>query len=244
MKSNLGPCPICGEGQLHLTHSAEEFTENGKSAMIDVRMEVCDHCESEVVGKESARANKRAVAKFRKEANGLLTGEQVAAIRAKYDLRQDDAAAIFGGGPVAFSKYESDDVAQSTAMDRALRVCDVYPPTLFQYAWIAGKVDAIEKHIGPFVSYAAQNIQARGIASHCDLQTIRDIVFETLRFDIWEAGKYASHTKASETETKTLEVTRKQATATSAWSWDSSKGSQHVKFGNLTTSIQVLKAAA
>lgn len=244
MKTNLGPCPVCGEGQLHLEQFSHEFTENGKSAMIGLRMEVCNHCGAEVAGKESARANKRAVAKFRKEANGLLTGEQVAAIRAKYNLRQDDAAAIFGGGPVAFSKYESDDVAQSTAMDRALRVCDAFPPTLFQYAWIAGKVDAIEKHIDPFVSYAAQNIQARGIASHCDLQTIRDIVFETLRFDIWKAGKYMSHSKATETETKTLEVTRNEATATSAWSWDSSKGSHQVKFGNLTTLTQVLKAAA
>ncbi|SEU36454.1 putative zinc finger/helix-turn-helix protein, YgiT family [Burkholderia cepacia] len=244
MKSNLGPCPICGEGQLHLTHFAEEFTENGKSAMIDLRMEVCDHCESEVVGKESARANKRAVAKFRKEADGLLTGEQVAAFRAKYDLRQEEAAAIFGGGPVAFSKYEADDVAQSTAMDRALRVCEAFPPALFQYAWIAGKVDVVAEHIDPFVSYAAKNIQARGVASHCDLQTIRDIVFETLNFDVWKEGKDVPSAKSSEIETKTLEVTRKQAATTPPWSLDPSNGGQRVKFEKPIMSTQFLKTAA
>ena len=39
-----------------------------------------------------------------------------------YQLTQAQAAKLFGGGPVAFSKYENDDVAQSEAMDTLLRL--------------------------------------------------------------------------------------------------------------------------
>jgi HTH-type transcriptional regulator / antitoxin MqsA len=37
-------------------------------------------------------------------------------------MTQGQAARLFGGGPVAFSKYENDDVAQSESMDNLLRL--------------------------------------------------------------------------------------------------------------------------
>ena len=59
---------------------------------------------------------------FRKSVDSLLTGAEITALRAKYQLTQAQAARLFGGGPVAFSKYENDDVAQSEAMDALLRL--------------------------------------------------------------------------------------------------------------------------
>ena len=43
-------------------------------------------------------------------------------LRKQYKITQAQAAQLFGGGPVAFSKYENDDVAQSEAMDTLLRL--------------------------------------------------------------------------------------------------------------------------
>ncbi|WP_175782756.1 type II toxin-antitoxin system MqsA family antitoxin [Burkholderia cenocepacia] len=244
MKSNLGPCPVCGEGQLHQELFSQEFTENGKTSMIDMRMEVCNLCGAEVAGRESARANRRAVAKFRKQAEGLLTGDEVAAIRRKYGLRQDEAAAIFGGGPVAFSKYEADDVAQSIAMDRALRVCDSFPPALFQYAWIAEKIDVVEDDIERFVSCAAKNIQARGVASHCDIHTIRDIVFETLRTDVWHADEGNVHAESAEPETTSSRVILDEVAIAASWNWnDSGQNVGIFRIEDVVTSTKVLKAA-
>jgi HTH-type transcriptional regulator/antitoxin MqsA len=68
------------------------------------------------------RANKRAVMAFRKQVDGLLSGADIAALRERYKLNQKQAARLFGGGPVAFSKYENDDVAHSEAMDKLLRL--------------------------------------------------------------------------------------------------------------------------
>ena len=59
---------------------------------------------------------------FRKSVDGLLTGTEICALRDKYKLTQGQAAKLFGGGPVAFSKYENDDVSQSESMDTLLRL--------------------------------------------------------------------------------------------------------------------------
>jgi len=56
---------------------------------------------------------------------GLLTGSQIAEVRARLGLNQREAAAVFGGGHNAFNKYESGEVLQSFAMDRLLRLSDV-----------------------------------------------------------------------------------------------------------------------
>ena len=78
------------------------------------------------------RTNKRAIVAFKKQVDGLLTGAQVRAIRERLDINQAKAARIFGGGPVAFSKYESDDVAQSEAMDKLLRLAVELPAAFNQ----------------------------------------------------------------------------------------------------------------
>lgn len=62
--------------------------------------------------------------------DGLLTGAQIRTLRESLGLTQAQAARIFGGGPVAFSKYEHDDVTQSDAMDKLLRVANAVPEAL------------------------------------------------------------------------------------------------------------------
>ena len=59
---------------------------------------------------------------FRKRVDELLTGAEITALRKQYKLTQGQAARRFGGGPVAFSKYENDDVAHSESMDNLLRL--------------------------------------------------------------------------------------------------------------------------
>lgn len=115
-------CPICGEG--HVTDHVDQVESEykGHKTLLPLHYKLCDSCGSESAGVEESRANKRAVMAFRKSVDGLLTGAEITALRAKYQLTQAQAAKLFGGGPVAFSKYENDDVAQSEAMDTLLRL--------------------------------------------------------------------------------------------------------------------------
>lgn len=115
-------CSLCGEG--HITPRTENtVTEyRGQQGTVTLHYAECDACGSEIVGDAESRANKRTVLGFKKTVDGLLTGEEIRAIRDKYRLTQTQAAQLFGGGPVAFSKYENDDVSHSEAMDNLLRL--------------------------------------------------------------------------------------------------------------------------
>jgi len=115
-------CPICGEG--HVTDQVDQFESEykGQKATLPLHYQLCDTCHSDFAGSKESKLNKRGVMAFRKSVDGLLTGTEIVALRKQYSLTQDQAAQLFGGGPVAFSKYENDDVSQSEAMDSLLRL--------------------------------------------------------------------------------------------------------------------------
>jgi HTH-type transcriptional regulator/antitoxin MqsA len=115
-------CPICGEGHMAAHVDQVETEYKGRKDLVPLHYQLCDTCMSDSAGAAEMRANKRAVMAFRKQVDGLLSGAEIAALRERYKLNQKQAARLFGGGPVAFSKYENDDVAHSEAMDKLLRL--------------------------------------------------------------------------------------------------------------------------
>lgn len=146
MTNNTLPvCPICGEGRLHALVFTNEVEYKGQHASLPLLMTECDACGSEQAGAEEGRANKRAMVAFRKQVDGLLSGTEIRALRDHYDINQAQAARIFGGGPVAFSKYENDDVAQSESMDKLIRVATAIPAAFCWLANTAGEKQAAIK---------------------------------------------------------------------------------------------------
>lgn len=115
-------CPICGEGYVTASVQMVEYEYKGHRAELPSHYKQCDTCTSDFAGMAESKQNKRIVMAFRKQVDGLLTGDEITALRKQYQLTQAQAAKLFGGGPVAFSKYENDDVAQSEAMDTLLRL--------------------------------------------------------------------------------------------------------------------------
>jgi len=136
-------CRICDGGHLHPQIRKNNVEYKDVQAEIDLACSVCDVCGSEQAAGNQLRANKRAMIKFKKTVDGLLTGEEVRAIREMLKLSQAEAAKVFGGGPVAFSKYENDDVAQSEAMDKMIRLAAELPTAFDHLARLAGIKRAI-----------------------------------------------------------------------------------------------------
>ncbi|HCU0191106.1 TPA: type II toxin-antitoxin system MqsA family antitoxin [Citrobacter koseri] len=124
---NLAVCPICGEGHLTMRMEMDEITYKGKTKQITDIYYICDHCHVEQSGAKELKNNKRTMNEFKKEVDGLLTGKEVFEIRSNLGLTQDQASLVFGGGPKAFSKYETDDVIQSESMDNLIRVAAAQP---------------------------------------------------------------------------------------------------------------------
>ena len=124
-------CPICGEGHVTASVQMVEYEYKGHRAELPSHYKQCDTCTSDFAGMAESKQNKRIVMAFRKQVEGLLTGDEITALRKQYQLTQAQAARLFGGGPVAFSKYENDDVAQSEAMDTLLRLVRRSPPAFW-----------------------------------------------------------------------------------------------------------------
>lgn len=127
---NINHCPACGSESLGKTCALETVTFKGLEVNVpDISSTTCRNCgytfatnkqhDTNVAAARTAFVQQRAAAKA---AKGLLTGAQLRAMREALSLNQKEASELFGGGPVAFSKYENEDVSQSASMDRLVRV--------------------------------------------------------------------------------------------------------------------------
>ncbi|ART78921.1 type II toxin-antitoxin system MqsA family antitoxin [Oceanisphaera avium] len=165
---NNQTCPICEMGQLH-AHSEFVTVEHlGQQGQIESRYAECDYCGSEQAGTVEARFNKRAMIAFKKQVQGLLTGAEVKELRKHWGLNQVDAAKVFGGGPVAFSKYEADDVMQSDAMDKLLRLAAEMPAALDKLlakVGVARKIEVNWENVA-VVNFSAHKRKTKVIKSH------------------------------------------------------------------------------
>lgn len=119
---NQQNCPVCGEGHLSEQTAKNTVTYKGETIELDSLFAICDVCGIEQADSNHLLTNKRKMVAFKKQVEGLLTGSEVRAIRHRLNITQSKAAEIFGGGPVAFSKYEKDDVMQAESMDNLLRM--------------------------------------------------------------------------------------------------------------------------
>ena len=79
-------CPICGDGQFEPLIEVVALPYKDQEIKVASRMSLCSACGSEFVNAEDSRVNKRSVLAARKRFDGLLSGEEIYAIRKKYEL--------------------------------------------------------------------------------------------------------------------------------------------------------------
>jgi len=119
-------CPICG-GEAHLTREVRPITILGRSVAVEDEFYRCTQCREEVY-----RAGmmdvvmRRATAKIREE-DGLLTPDEVRAIRRKYGLTQPEFERLLGVGANTVVRWERGTVPQGSAADSLLRLLDEFP---------------------------------------------------------------------------------------------------------------------
>lgn len=146
-KTSLGrPCPACGEGNLTPKISYLPYEYKGHTENLALHSAECDVCGSDMSDKTDVINNNRIVAAFQKRIDGFLSGSEIASLRSKYHITQELAASLFGGGKVAFSRYENDDVTQSAAMDSLIKLCQENPFNLILLARLK-KINLPEKVI-------------------------------------------------------------------------------------------------
>lgn len=191
-------CPVCGEGCLSQRVGECVVNYRGHSEALPSVYSVCDECGVEQASAEQSRDNKRQTIAFRKRVDGLLTGAELKRLRERLGLTQKEAASVFGGGPVAFSKYENDEVAQSESMDRLLRLADAVPAALtwlFKQAGVQRRPDWISKSYA--VQYSRIGLGTRSFAGHQTVLVTAETV--TNRGDEIPFGRSRDHNETDDT---------------------------------------------
>lgn len=123
----MSSCPFCNAETLIEISTEKTFVSNGNDIGFRYKNFHCSSCEAEFVSEAQSVENKRQKRTALKHANGTLSGVDICALRQKYRLTQSQAALMFGGGPVAFSKYESESILPSDAMSTLLVVAQNFP---------------------------------------------------------------------------------------------------------------------
>ena len=125
-------CPSCGGAKLVRDTRDIPYVYKGEPMTIPaVGGDFCPACgEGVLAAAESSRVS-GAMLEFNKQVNGSIVDPGfIARVRKKLALDQREAAAIFGGGANAFSRYENGKTKPPLALVKLLMVLDRHPDLL------------------------------------------------------------------------------------------------------------------
>lgn len=115
-------CPICGGEGFQQKISPLLETHADISNVVEHYHHLCQSCGGDYATASDIKATRRNIIRFRKEVEKIPLGCEIRAMRLRANLTIEKAGSIFGGGPIAFSKYENDDLIPDEAMIGLLKM--------------------------------------------------------------------------------------------------------------------------
>ena len=125
-------CPSCGAAKLiHDTRDVPYVYKGESTSIPDMTGEFCPACGEVVLNREHGDRYSELLAVHQKQVNATYVDPSyIAKVRKKLDLDQREAAAIFGGGVNAFSRYENGKTKPPLSLVKLLKVLDRHPDLL------------------------------------------------------------------------------------------------------------------
>jgi len=125
-------CPSCARGRLVRDTRDIPYIYKGETTTIPaVRGDFCPACGESVLARSESSRVSAAMLEFNKQVNASIVDPAfISRVRKKLALDQRQAAAIFGGGPNAFSRYENGKTKPPLALVKLLMVLDRHPNLL------------------------------------------------------------------------------------------------------------------
>ena len=126
-------CPICEEGLIHEKKVDRKFDYHGEQFIIkNYVILCCDSCHEEFVAEKHEKKFSPIICDEQRKIDGLLTSDEIKAIRRMFKLSQAEISNLLGGGSKSFARYENGTVKQSRAMDTLLRLLADRPSLINQ----------------------------------------------------------------------------------------------------------------
>jgi putative zinc finger/helix-turn-helix YgiT family protein len=115
-------CPFCGHDhtkQIEVPRVVRDVRTRAEYNMLAVEME-CDDCHERFVTPAQSDENDVRLADAKGLAIGAPTREAIRRLRNRWAITQEEAGTLFGGGKVAFCKYENGTIVPTQSMARLL----------------------------------------------------------------------------------------------------------------------------
>lgn len=125
-------CPACGAAELIHDTRDVSYTYKGESTIIAaVTGSFCPACHEAVLNRQHGDRYSENLAAFQRQVNAAYVDPvYIAQVRKKLDLDQREAAALFGGGVNAFSRYETGKTKPPLALVQLFKLLDRHPDLL------------------------------------------------------------------------------------------------------------------
>ncbi len=132
-------CPLCGQDQARLSDATYEVrADDGVVLTYKDHLMRCTACGEAWYTHEQAMASSRARAAVLRRHAGLLTPDDIRALRDRLGLSQAQLETVLGTGPKTVVRWEKGTVCQSRAADRLLRLLATTPANLETMAQLSG----------------------------------------------------------------------------------------------------------
>lgn len=125
-------CPACGAAELVRDTRDLTHTYKGETTVVPAVVgDFCPACAEAVLALPEARAYGLHIRAFNQQVNAaFVQPSYITQVRKKLALDQQEAAALFGGGVNAFSRYENGKTKPPLALVQLLKVLDRHPDLL------------------------------------------------------------------------------------------------------------------
>ncbi len=122
-------CPACGstDESVVITAPRQVVGEDGRALEFLDLFTRCGRCGEEFYTREQSLASSRAAASALRAHEGLLSPDEIRAIRERLGWTQAQLEQALGVGPKTVVRWERGTVRQSRAADRLLRVLAAHP---------------------------------------------------------------------------------------------------------------------
>lgn len=125
-------CPVCGGAELIHDTRDMPYTYKGETVTIPgVEGDFCPACGEVIFGQQAGDHYSEMIGLAQRQINAAAIDPAfIVAVRKKLKLTQAEAAAIFGGGINAFSRYEKGRVRPPLPLVQLFKILDRHPDLL------------------------------------------------------------------------------------------------------------------